>query len=145
MTAPLGQYDSSKLLNIGTNRWSVKPELGFSIEFDGGAGGAQCGAAGPWGLIHFLDGLRLRPRDGGKRFLIDVQLGAAQARERKQDHESGTLRALCLVNTTTSLSGAVGNHIEEVLARGNLPQANGAVVRPRQGVPAGPVQGGVGG
>ena len=27
---PLGQYDSSKLINIGTNRWSIKPEFGFS-------------------------------------------------------------------------------------------------------------------
>jgi hypothetical protein len=27
---PLGQYDSSKLINIGTNRWSFKPELGLS-------------------------------------------------------------------------------------------------------------------
>ena len=30
VTAPLGQYDSSKIVNIGTNRWSVKPELGLS-------------------------------------------------------------------------------------------------------------------
>jgi hypothetical protein len=27
---PLGQYDSTKLINLGTNRWSFKPELGFS-------------------------------------------------------------------------------------------------------------------
>lgn len=30
-TAPLGQYDSSKLINIGTNRWSFKPEAGVSV------------------------------------------------------------------------------------------------------------------
>lgn len=30
VSAPLGQYDSSKLLNIGTHRWSVKPEIGLS-------------------------------------------------------------------------------------------------------------------
>ena len=30
VTAPLGEYDSDKLVNIGTNRWSVKPELGVS-------------------------------------------------------------------------------------------------------------------
>jgi hypothetical protein len=30
VAAPTGQYDSSKLINIGSNRWSFKPELGFS-------------------------------------------------------------------------------------------------------------------
>jgi hypothetical protein len=42
--APTGQYDPSKLVNIGTNRWTVKPELGFSqpagrwfLELYGGA------------------------------------------------------------------------------------------------------------
>jgi hypothetical protein len=27
---PLGQYDSAKLINLGTHRWSLKPEVGFS-------------------------------------------------------------------------------------------------------------------
>ena len=30
VTAPLGVYDADKLLNIGTNRWSFKPEFGIS-------------------------------------------------------------------------------------------------------------------
>ena len=30
VTAPLGKYDSDRLLNIGTNRWSFKPEAGVS-------------------------------------------------------------------------------------------------------------------
>jgi hypothetical protein len=30
MSAPLGQYDNSKLLNLGNNRWSFRPELGVS-------------------------------------------------------------------------------------------------------------------
>jgi hypothetical protein len=30
VSAPLGQYDDTKLLNLGNNRWSFRPELGFS-------------------------------------------------------------------------------------------------------------------
>jgi hypothetical protein len=30
LAAPSGQYDPAKLINIGANRWSFKPELGFS-------------------------------------------------------------------------------------------------------------------
>jgi len=49
VTAPWGQYDGSKLVNIGTNRWSFKPELGVSQ------------ALGPWileaalGVTFFTD------------------------------------------------------------------------------------------
>jgi len=38
VSPPLGQYDESRLVNIGTNRWSFKPEVGVSK------------AVGPWTL-----------------------------------------------------------------------------------------------
>jgi len=30
---PLGEYDPTKLINLGTNRWSFKPEVGLSLAF----------------------------------------------------------------------------------------------------------------
>ena len=30
MTPPLGHYEKDKIINIGTNRWSIKPEFGVS-------------------------------------------------------------------------------------------------------------------
>ena len=30
MVAPTGQYDPTKLINLGSNRWSIKPEVGVS-------------------------------------------------------------------------------------------------------------------
>jgi hypothetical protein len=29
--APTGEYDNTKLINLGTNRWSIKPEVGVSV------------------------------------------------------------------------------------------------------------------
>jgi hypothetical protein len=44
VSAPLGQYDPSRLVNIGTNRWFIKPDIGISkalgaytLEFSAGA------------------------------------------------------------------------------------------------------------
>ncbi|MFO1311475.1 MAG: transporter [Burkholderiales bacterium] len=34
VSVPAGQYDDTKLVNIGTHRWSVKPELGISKALD---------------------------------------------------------------------------------------------------------------
>ena len=33
ITAPLGQYDPRVMVNIGTNRWSFRPQVGLSMEF----------------------------------------------------------------------------------------------------------------
>ncbi|MCK5456622.1 MAG: transporter, partial [Melioribacteraceae bacterium] len=32
--APLGQYDPTKLINLGSNRWTFRPQIGFSRTFD---------------------------------------------------------------------------------------------------------------
>jgi hypothetical protein len=45
VVAPLGQYDANTLINLGSNRWAFKPEIGFSqgihekwiLELDAGA------------------------------------------------------------------------------------------------------------
>ena len=57
VSVPAGQYDSTKLVNIGTNRWSFKPEIGASK------------ALGPWTLelkagatLFTMTGIRSRQR-----------------------------------------------------------------------------------
>jgi hypothetical protein len=42
VTAPLGQYDDTRVVNLGTNRWSFKPEVGVSVPL------------GPWTLDGYL-------------------------------------------------------------------------------------------
>ncbi|MBV8632098.1 MAG: transporter [Silvibacterium sp.] len=36
MTAPTGQYNSNKIINLGSDRWSFKPEIGLSQPFGPG-------------------------------------------------------------------------------------------------------------
>lgn len=42
MTTPAGQYSGSKLINLGTNRWSFKPEVGIAVP------------KGPWDFDAYL-------------------------------------------------------------------------------------------
>jgi hypothetical protein len=46
IAAPTGQYYPDKLLNLGTNRWSVRPELALSLPF--GQGWLLDAYAGVW-------------------------------------------------------------------------------------------------
>ncbi|MQW95975.1 ImcF-related family protein [Sinorhizobium fredii] len=55
------------------------PARGFEISFDNGTVVEKKSAPGAWGLLRFLDGTRLRPREGGRRFLVDVRGKGARA------------------------------------------------------------------
>ncbi|MFN0113217.1 MAG: ImcF-related family protein [Paracoccaceae bacterium] len=54
------------------------PALGIDVLFEAPEGKASLAAPGPWGMMHLLEPLRLRERDGGKRFLIDLRSGGAR-------------------------------------------------------------------
>jgi len=45
VVAPLGQYDPSRLVNLGTNRWMFKPEVGLSKRFGALIAEAALGAS----------------------------------------------------------------------------------------------------
>ena len=44
VSAPSSQYDEARLVNIGTNRWSFKPEIGISKAFGALTGEVMAGA-----------------------------------------------------------------------------------------------------
>lgn len=71
VSPPLGQYDPDRLVNIGTNRWFVKPELGASK------------AIGPWTLEVMAAAFIFTTNDdyfGGKTYEQDpVYSGQAHA------------------------------------------------------------------
>lgn len=54
------------------------PLAGAEVRFTTSAGSATLAQPGEWGLFRLLDGIRLRERDGGKRFLIDLKSGDAR-------------------------------------------------------------------
>jgi type VI protein secretion system component VasK len=54
------------------------PGSGAEVRFTTSAGSATLAEPGEWGFFRILDGIRLRERDGGKRFLIDLKSGDAR-------------------------------------------------------------------
>lgn len=56
----------------------ANPGAGAEVRFTSAEGSASISQPGEWGLFRILDGIRLRERDGGKRFLIDLKSGDAR-------------------------------------------------------------------
>ena len=54
------------------------PAAGAEVRFTSAGGSATISQPGEWGLFRILDGIRLRERDGGKRFLVDLKSGSAR-------------------------------------------------------------------
>jgi hypothetical protein len=66
VTAPTGQYDPSRLVNLGTNRWFVRPELGASKAFGHLTIELSAGPAFFTDNTNFLNGhTTSEPRAGG--------------------------------------------------------------------------------
>jgi len=56
----------------------ANPGAGAEVRFTSAGGSATISQPGEWGLFRILDGIRLRERDGGKRYLIDLKSGTAR-------------------------------------------------------------------
>lgn len=54
------------------------PASGAELRFTTTQGSATLSQPGEWGFFRILDGIRLRERDGGKRFLVDLRSGGAR-------------------------------------------------------------------
>jgi type VI protein secretion system component VasK len=53
-------------------------DSGVEVSFQTPDGSAQLTERGPWGLLRLLDPIRLRERDEGRRFLVDIRSGGAR-------------------------------------------------------------------
>jgi hypothetical protein len=63
VAAPTGQYDETKLINLGTNRWAFKPELGVSVPWKRFDFDAYAGAIFFTRNPHFYPGTSSRQQD----------------------------------------------------------------------------------
>ncbi|MEP2031283.1 MAG: ImcF-related family protein [Paracoccaceae bacterium] len=78
------------------------PGEGIELRFKDNSADARLKEVGPWGMFRLLDGMRLRSRDDGKRFLIDMR--APQGRlfvEISFDQEANPVSGRKLLNGLT--------------------------------------------
>lgn len=56
----------------------AEPAKGVEVSFETPEGTARLSDPGPWGLLRVMEPFRLRERDGGQRFVIDLHTGTAR-------------------------------------------------------------------
>jgi len=80
----------------------AEPARGIQVSFTGPGGNAVLEQPGQWGLLRLLAPLRLREREGGQRFLIDMRKdGARMFVELRFDSPTNPLSALRLISGLT--------------------------------------------
>ncbi len=105
VSAPWGQYDDTRLINLGTNRWFFKPELGVSK------------ALGPWTLEVALGATLFTDNDdffGGNKRSQDP-LYSAQGHVIYSFHSGiwGSLDATYFTGGRTELNGTWNDDLQE--------------------------------
>ena len=63
VSAPTGKYDETKLINLGTNRWAFKPEIGVSVPWKGFDFDAYAGVVFFTENSHFYPGASTKTQD----------------------------------------------------------------------------------